>query len=60
MLRQGDAMLPILINLAFEKVVREVTLYTEGVKIGKYNIEILAYEDDIVLRTEGKDKLKKQ
>jgi hypothetical protein len=32
----------------------------EGVKLGKNNIGILAYADDIVLMVENKDKLKEQ
>jgi len=59
-LRQGDAMSPILLNIALEKVVREATLDKEGVKLKENNIGILAYADDIVLMAESKDKLKEQ
>ncbi|KAL4084379.1 hypothetical protein QTP88_028202 [Uroleucon formosanum] len=59
-LRQGDAISPVLFNIVLEKVVREAALDKEGVKLGKNNIGILAYADDIVLMAESKDKLKEE
>lgn len=48
-LRQGDAMSPILYNLALEKVVIEVTIDRKGVRLWENNIGILEYEDHIFL-----------
>lgn len=42
-------MSPVLFNIALEKVLREVTLDKEGVKLRKNNLGILAYADDITL-----------
>lgn len=54
-LRQGDALSPILFNIALEKVIREIGMDQEGVKIGETKIGLLAYVDDIVLLAENKN-----
>ena len=59
-LRQGDALSPILFNIALEKVVREIRMDQGGVRIGDANIGLLAYADDIVLLAENKDQLRRQ
>jgi hypothetical protein len=59
-LRQGDALSPILFNIALEKVIREIGMDQGGVRIGKVNIGLLVYADDIVLLVENKDQLKRQ
>jgi len=59
-LRQDDALSPILFNIALEKVIREIGMDQEGVKIGEANIGLLTYVDDLVLLVENKDQLKRQ
>jgi len=59
-LRQGDAMSPILVNLALEKVVKDATIDIDGVRLGEKNIGILAYANDVLLLVEIKDQLKQQ
>lgn len=46
-LRQGDAMYPMLFNLALEKVVRDISDLKEMEIIGHYTL--LAYAYDIIL-----------
>lgn len=52
-LRQGDALSPLLFNIALEKVIRSLKLVPAGIHLGQYH-KVLAYADDIVLigRTE--------
>ena len=45
-LKQGDSLSPILFNLAMQKVIQMVP---GGIKIGKEQLNVLAYADDIVL-----------
>jgi len=46
-LRQGDALSPLLFNLALGKVVRTMPAYQDMELLGEYSI--LAYADDIVV-----------
>jgi len=48
-LRQDDALSLILVNIALEKVLREIGMDQGGVRIGEANIGLLANADDIVL-----------
>jgi len=48
-LKQGDPLSPILSNLALEKVIQSVKMVPSGVKIGKEQLNVLAYTDDITL-----------
>lgn len=48
-LRQGDALFPILFNVALEEVVQSTSFEHGGVQIGKTKINLLAYADDLVL-----------
>jgi hypothetical protein len=48
-LKQGDSLSSILFNLALQKVIQSIQLVTNGIKIGKEQLNILAYADDIVL-----------
>jgi len=59
-LRQGDALLPILFNIALEKVIRESRIEENGIRLGGCIIGVLAYADDIVLLVENKVNLKEQ
>jgi len=48
-LKQGDPSSPILFNLALQKVIQSTKMVSIGIKIGKEQLNILAYADDIVL-----------
>ena len=48
-LKQGDPLSPILFNLALQKVIQSIKMAPSGIKIGKEQLKVLAYADDIVL-----------
>ena len=48
-LKQGDTLSPILFNLASQKVIQSIKMVPSGIKIGKEQLNILAYADDIAL-----------
>jgi len=48
-LKQGDSLSPILFNLALQKVIQSIKMVPSGIKIGKEQLNVLAYADDIVL-----------
>jgi len=48
-LKQGDSLSPILFNLALQKVVQSIKMVPSGIKIGKEQLNVLAYVDDILL-----------
>ena len=54
-LKEGDSLSPILFNLVLQKVIQSVKMVPSGIKIGKEQLNILAYADDIALI--GKDKI---
>ena len=45
-LKQGDPLLPILFNLALQKVIQSIKMVPSGIKIGKEQLDVLAYADD--------------
>jgi len=53
-LKQGDSLSPILFNLALQKVMQSIHMVPSGMKIGKEQLNILAYADDIVLIRKNK------
>jgi hypothetical protein len=54
-LKQGDPLSPILFNLALQTVIQSIKMVPNGTKIGKEQVNILAYEDDIQLN--GKNEI---
>jgi len=48
-LKQGDPLSLILFNLALQKVIQSIKMIPSGTKIGKKQLNILAYADDIAL-----------
>jgi hypothetical protein len=48
-LKQCDPLSTILFNLALQKVIQSIKTVPSGIKIGKEQLNILAYEDDIAL-----------
>ena len=48
-LKQGDSLSPILFNLALKKVIRSTKMVPSGIKIGKEQLNVLAYADDVVV-----------
>ena len=56
-LKQGDPLLPVLFNLALQKVVQSIKMVPSGIKIGNEQLNVLAYADDIALT--GKNDIRK-
>ena len=58
-LKQGDPLSPILFNLALQKVIQSTKMVPSGIKIGKEQMNILAYADDIVLIVKNEIEIRK-
>jgi len=48
-LKQGDPLSPILFNLALQKVIQSIKTVPSGMKVGKEQLNILPYADDVAL-----------
>ena len=48
-LAQGGPLSPLLFNLALQKVIQSIKMIPSGIKIGKEQLNVLAYADGIVL-----------
>ena len=48
-MKQGDSPSPILFNLALQKMIRSIKTVPSGIKIGKQQLNVLAYANDFVL-----------
>ena len=46
---QGDPLAQILFNLALQKVIQSIKMVPSGKEIGKQQLNVLAYTDEIVL-----------
>jgi len=56
-LKQVDPLSPVLFNLALKKVIQSIKMVSSGVKIGKEQLHVLAYADDIAVI--GKNEIEK-
>ena len=59
-LKQGDSLSPILFNLASQKVIQSIKMVPSGIKIGKEQLNVLAYADDIVLIGKNEIEIRKR
>jgi len=48
-LKHGDPLSPILFNMALQKVIQSIRMVPNGIKIGKEELNVLAYANDIAL-----------
>ena len=48
-LKQGDALSPLLFNIALQKIINKLKLTPAGINIKEERINIMAYADDIIL-----------
>jgi len=48
-LKQGDPLSPVLFNLALQKVIQSIKMVPSGIRIGKEQLNVLAYADDVAL-----------
>lgn len=53
--KQGDTLLPLLFNIALEKVIRSVQRNKLGINIGKILLDALDFADDLNLVGENKE-----
>ena len=58
-LTQGDPLSPILFNLALQKVIQSIKMVPIDIKIGKEQLNILAYADDIALIGQNEIEIRK-
>ena len=58
-LKQGDPLSPILFNLALQKVIQSIKMVPSGIKMGKEQLNILAYADDIALTGKNEIEIRK-
>ena len=57
-MKQGDPLSQILFNLALQKVIQNIKMVPSGIKIGKEQLNVLAYADDIALIGENEIEIK--
>jgi len=59
-LKQCDPLSPVLFNLALQKVIQSIKMVPSGIKIGKEQLNILAYADDIALIGKNEIEIRKR
>ena len=59
-LKQGDPLPPILFNFTLQKVIQSIKMVPSGIKIGKEQLNILAYADDITLIGKNEIEIRKR
>ena len=57
--KEGDPLSPILFNFALQKVIQSIKMVSSGIKIGKEQLNILAYADDIALIEKNEIEIRK-
>jgi len=57
--KQGDPLSPILFNLALQKMIQSIKVVPSGIGIGKEQLNVLAYADDIVLIVKNEIEIRK-
>jgi len=58
-LKQGDPLSPILFNLELQQVIQSIKIVPCGIKIGKEQMNVLAYADDIALIGKNEREIRK-
>jgi len=58
-LKKGDPLSPLLFNLALQKVIQSIKMVPSGIKIGKEQLNVLAYADDIALIGKNETEIRK-
>ena len=57
-MKEGDSLSPTLFNLAFQKGIQSLEMAPSGIKMGKEQLNALAYADDIVLIGKGETEIR--
>jgi len=58
-LKQGDPISPVLFNLALQKMIQSIKMVPSGIMIGKEQLNVLAYADDIALIRKNEIEIRK-
>ena len=58
-MKQSASLSPILFNLALQKVIQSIKMVPSGINIGKEQLNILPYADDIALIGKNEIEIKK-
>ena len=58
-MKKGDPLSPLLFNLALQKVIQSIKMVPSGIKIGKEQLNVLAYADDIALIGKNETEIRK-
>ena len=56
-LKQGDSPSPVLFSLALQKVIQSIKMVPSGIKLGKVQLNVLAFADDILHVVTGKNEI---
>ena len=58
-MKQGDPISPVLFNLALQKMIQSIKMVPSGIMIGKEQLNVLAYADDIALIRKNEIEIRK-
>jgi len=59
-LKQGEPLSPVLFNLALQKVIQSIKMVPSGINIGKEQLNVSAYADDIALIWKNEIEIRKR